>query len=45
MAAKVHCESSRQAEVVAGGGDLRYAQFDVPLSDSHSCVWPNRLAL
>ena len=28
-----------------GGGDLREAQGDVPLSVSHSCVWPNRCAL
>jgi hypothetical protein len=24
------------------GGDLREAQVDVPLSVSHSCVWPHR---
>jgi len=27
-----------QAEVLTGGGDLRFAQVDVPLSVSHSCV-------
>jgi len=28
---------SRQAKVLNGGGDLRKAQVDVPLSVSHSC--------
>ena len=28
----------RQAKVLTGGGDLREAQVDVPLSVSHSCV-------
>ena len=27
-----------QAKVLTGGGDLREAQVDVPLSASHSCV-------
>ena len=27
-----------QAKVLTGGGDLREAQVDVPLSVSHSCV-------
>ena len=27
-----------QAKVLTGGGDLREAQDDVPLSVSHSCV-------
>ena len=27
-----------QAKVLTGGGDLREAQIDVPLSVSHSCV-------
>jgi len=27
-----------QAKVLTGGGDLRFAQVDVPLSVSHSCV-------
>ena len=27
-----------QAEVLTGGGDLREAQVDVPLSVSHTCV-------
>jgi hypothetical protein len=27
-----------QAKVLTAGGDLREAQFDVPLSVSHSCV-------
>ena len=27
-----------QAKVITGGGDLREAQVDVPLSVSHSCV-------
>jgi len=27
-----------QAKVLTGVGDLREAQFDVPLSVSHSCV-------
>jgi len=34
-----------QAKVLTGGGDLREAQVDVPLSVSHSCVWPHRWAL
>jgi hypothetical protein len=34
-----------QANVLTGGGDLREAQVDVPLSVSHSCVWPYRWAL
>jgi len=29
---------SRQAKVLTGGGDLREAQVDVPLSVNHSCV-------
>ena len=29
---------SGQAKVLTGGGDLREAQVDVPLSVSHSCV-------
>jgi len=33
-----------QAKVLTGG-DLREAQVDVPLSFSHSCVWPHRWAL
>ena len=35
-----HSVSSRpsQAKVLTGGGDLREAQVDVPLSVSHSCV-------
>ena len=28
---------SHQAKVLTGGGDLREAQVDVPLSVSHSC--------
>ena len=28
-----------QAKMLTGGGDLREAQVDVPLSVSHSCVW------
>jgi len=28
-----------QAKVLTGGGDLREAQVDVPLSFSYSCVW------
>ena len=28
-----------QAKELTGGGDLREAQVDVPLSVSHSCVW------
>ena len=31
-------QSSSQAKVLTGGGDLREAQVDVPLSVSHSCV-------
>ena len=31
--------SPSQAKVLTGGGDLREAQVDVPLSVSHSCVW------
>ena len=31
------CQPS-QAKVLTGGGDLREAQVDVPLSASHSCV-------
>ena len=27
-----------QAKVLTGGGDLREAQVDVPLSVSHTCV-------
>jgi len=27
-----------QAKVLTGGGDLREAQVDVPLSVSHSCI-------
>jgi hypothetical protein len=27
-----------QAKVLTGGGDFRFAQVDVPLSVSHSCV-------
>ena len=30
--------SPSQAKVLTGGGDLREAQVDVPLSVSHSCV-------
>ena len=30
-----------QAKELTGGGDLREAQVDVPLSVSHSCVWPH----
>ena len=30
--------SQSQAKVLTGGGDLREAQVDVPLSVSHSCV-------
>ena len=33
----VDCEVC-QAKVLTGGGDLREAQVDVPLSVSHSCV-------
>jgi hypothetical protein len=36
---------AKQAKVLTGGGDLREAQLDVPLSVSHSCVWPHRWAL
>jgi hypothetical protein len=32
-------ESFCQAKVLTGGGDMRKAQVDVPLSLSHSCVW------
>jgi hypothetical protein len=28
----------RRAKVVIGGGDLRFAQVDVPLSISHACI-------
>jgi len=31
---------SSQAKVLTGGGDLRDAQVDVPLSVSHSRLWP-----
>ena len=34
-----------QAKVLTGGGDLRFAQVTVPLSVSHSCVWPHRWAV
>ena len=30
-----------QAKVLTGGGDLGEGQVDVPLSVSHSCVWPH----
>ena len=33
-----------QAKVLTGGKDLREAQVDVPLSVSHSCVWPHSWA-
>ena len=33
-----------QAKVLTGGGDLRFAQVDVPLSVSHYCVWPQSSA-
>ena len=32
------CSKPSQAKVLTGGGDLREAQVDVPLSLSHSCV-------
>jgi len=32
---------SSQAKVLTGGRDLRQVQVDVPLSVSHSCVWPH----
>jgi len=32
----VHLPYLRQAKVLTGGGDLRFAQVDVPLSVSHS---------
>ena len=31
--------NQNQTKVLTGGGDLREAQVDVPLSVSHSCVW------
>jgi len=34
-----------QAKGLTGGGDLHEAQVDVPLSVSHSCVWPHCWAL
>jgi hypothetical protein len=34
-----------QAKVLTGGGDLREAQVDVPLSVSHPCICPHRWAL
>jgi len=42
---KVDLVQPSQAKVLTGGGDLRFAQVDVPLSVSHSCVWPHRWAL
>jgi len=30
-----------QIKVLTGGGDMREAQVDVPLSVSHSCVSPH----
>jgi len=35
----------RQAKVLNGGGHLREAHVDIPLSVSHSRVWPRSLAL
>ena len=34
-----------QTKFLTGGGDLRKAQVDVPLSVSHTCVWSHSWAL
>jgi len=34
-----------QAKVLTGGGNLRKAPVDVPLSVSHTCVWSRSWAL
>jgi len=36
--AKLSQAKLSQAKVLTGGGDLRQAQVDVPLSVSHSCL-------
>jgi len=43
---RMNCLSFKpsQAKVLTGGGDLHKAQLDVPLSASHSCVWPHSWA-
>ena len=35
---RISMGQANQAKVLTGGGDLREAQVDVPLSVSHSCV-------
>jgi hypothetical protein len=40
VAQRVGSQAS-QAKVLTGGRDLRKTQVDVPLSVSHSCVWPH----
>ena len=37
----IHNSNPSQAKVLTGGRDLREAKVDVPLSVSHSCVWPH----
>jgi len=37
--------SQSQAKVLTGGGNLREAQVDVPLSVSHTCVWSHSWTL
>jgi len=38
-------QGTSQAKVQTGGGDLREAQVDVPLSVSHTYVWSQCWAL